>query len=120
MAVSYIFDHTPVWTGNTLANYRFTTTRPSMSYREIEPPDERGEINRAEAERIAWMNFARAKVDPDRPFYISNNTTYTDWRTGAEATFEDLERGNLSKRVPATGIFFGAQQYISAFLKAMS
>lgn len=120
MAVSYIFNHTPVWSGNTLANYRFSSTRPSQSYREIEPPEEYGEVNREEAERIAWMNFARAKKDPDKPFYISNNTVYKDWRTGVEVGFSELESGNLSKRVPATGIFFGAQQYISAFLKATS
>lgn len=120
LAVSYIFNHTPVWSGNTLANYRFSSTKPSLSYREIEPPDEFGEINRDDAERKAWMNFARAIKDPDRPFYISNNTTYKDWRTGEEVSFEELETGNLSKRVPATGIFFGAQQYITAFLKATS
>lgn len=120
MAVSYILDHTPVWSGNTLANYRFSSVRPSLGYREIEPPDDFGEINRQEAERKALANFARANKDPDRPFYISNNTTYKDWRTGEEASFEDLENGNLSKRIPATGIFFGAQQYISAFLKATS
>lgn len=120
MAVAYIFNHTPVWSGNTLANYRFSSTRPSLAYREIDPPEEYGEVNREEAERIAWMNYSRAKKDPDKPFFISNNTTYKDWRTGEEVTFAELEKGNLSKRVPATGIFFGAQQYISAFLKAMS
>lgn len=116
LAVEYIIHHTPVWSGNTLSNYRFSSIRPTDSYTPIEKPEEFGEINREEAERKALANFARAKKDPDRPFFISNNTVYKDWRTGEELTFADLEHGNVSKRVPPQGIFFGAQMVVSAKL----
>lgn len=129
MAVEYIFNHTPVWSGNTLANYKFTSGRPSVAYRAFnqelnkqgyaikDPENEYGEINRDEAERISRTNYARAVKDPNKPFIVTNNTVYKDWQTGEELTFADLEHGNLSKRVPAGGIFYGAQKYISAFLK---
>jgi hypothetical protein len=83
MAVEYIFSHTPVWSGNTLSNYRFSSIRASHEYTPHGVKKNFGEINRAEAEKKAWSNFNRAKKDPDRPFFISNNTVYKEWRTGS-------------------------------------
>lgn len=119
MAVEYIFSHTPVWSGNTLANYRFSSIRASHEYTPHGVKKNFGEVNRAEAEKQAWSNFNRAKKDPDRPFFISNNTVYKEWRTGKTYTFSDFEKGKVSKSVPPTGIFYGAQQYVSARLAAL-
>lgn len=118
--VTYIFNHTPVWSGNTLANYHFSSTKPSYTYVKKGPFEEGvfGEENREAAERIARSSYSRTIKDPDRPFYISNNTVYEEWRTGNTYTFEDFDNGLVSKRVPIDGIFQGAEKLMIARLRA--
>lgn len=119
MAVEYIFAHTPVWSGNTLANYRFSSIRASYDYTPHGVKKNFGEINRAQAEKQAWSNFNKANKDPNKPFIISNNTVYKEWRTNKTYTFSDFEKGRVSPKVSPSGIFYGAQKYVAARIEAL-
>lgn len=101
VALTVAMDATPVWSGNTIANYVWGVDYPSYEYAPLKDigqrpresrEDERENFESLSRERLAIMQSEVFK-DPFRIFYLGNNVEY-DQGGG----IMDLENGALTGR----------------------
>ena len=105
-----LYELTPVWSGDTLANYRWSVGSPSMEYnpfnQDIYWYDASLLSNADAAEALAERSFNKInwKKSPYQKVYLTNNTQYQQNPDGENYTFSDLEYGTLPQSRSYGGI----------------